>query len=190
MKKKRLANYVFFGLNVVVSVAFVVQKRYAFIFNPAMTTFAYLIIMGIEKFTQFKLKMSVRIMVMLTLLSHTIIGEYFLAYNRTDFFDNFLHLFGTLSFILFAYSIIRTFIKIQTSEPVILTVILVCALGISIGTLFELGEYSLDVVFKEYNQRGLIDTDQDLLYNTFASIIAGIYLAKVNPLPAIREMLK
>jgi len=75
---------------------------------------------------------------------------------------------------LAAYNLMTTFIRIQSSHPGLFIFLIVTAIGISLGTIFELLEFILDLILKEKNQFGLIDTDWDLFYDLIGALFAGI----------------
>lgn len=174
----RYLDYGYFALQLLTSAGFIIRDQYTHLFNPLLTSGFYLGVLLLERFTVFDLGNGIRILLILTLSGHTIIGEYFYAYKTTSFFDDALHMFGTFSFALFAYCLLITFIKLQASSPAVFTFILVLLLGISLGTIFELMEFFLDYFFNQLNQNGLKDTDLDLLFDLIGAIFAGILIVK------------
>lgn len=178
----KILNYSFFILNALVSLGFLTKVHPNLIANTVATTLFFAGIMLVEKFTSFRLKNYIRLMLLITLISHSLLGEYFQLYYTTGYFDNALHLFGSLSFALFTYELISSFMLIQSSRPILLTFILVSLLGICLGTLFELIEFTLDQLLKERNQFGLVDTDLDLLFDVLGSLLAGAIASLTSPL--------
>ena len=71
---------------------------------------------------------------------------------------------------------LNSFIMLRSSRPAVFTFILISLIGISLGTFFELIEFSLDSLFNEHNQLGLIDTDLDLVFDCIGSFLAGGFL--------------
>jgi len=51
--------------------------------------------------------------------------------------------------------------------------IFVTTLGITLGVFLEILEFVLDIIRKKNNQRGLLDTDFDLVYDVIGAILAG-----------------
>lgn len=182
-----LLNIIFFSANTVVAIGFIAQGRMSQIANPAAASLFYLGIIILESYTWFKLKNYIRVLLIVTLTSHSLIGELLRAYYYTAWFDNSLHMFGSFTFAILSFEILTAFLRIKSSKPVMLTFVLVSLLGIAIGTLFELIEFSLDRLLSERNQFGLIDTDLDLAYDLLGSLISGIFLAlkDYEPLQAI-----
>lgn len=178
INKVWLLNSSYFLINLLIALGFLFKGPVNQIANPITTSLFYLGVMLLERFSAFKLKYYLRGLVLLTLVGHSLIGEYYRAYYTTAYFDNLLHFAGTFAFALLSYEILNSFIKIRSSHPALLAFILTALLGICLGTLFELLEFSLDQLFKEHNQFGLMDTDLDLLYDVLGSSMAGLFMVK------------
>lgn len=121
------------------------------------------------------------VLLIITILGHTFIGEYLDVYHKSKTYDRFLHLIGSFTFSLFSYSIIADIFKPQIHSAIYIA-IYAAALGVSIGVIFELIEFMVDTVGtkKKYqkNQHGLADTNYDLLFNVIGAAIAG-YVAVI-----------
>jgi hypothetical protein len=85
-----------------------------------------------------------------------------------------LHVFGTFAFTLFFFSIIHKTTRMVYSSK-LYTFIFITSLGVCLGVLFELIEFTLDILFKANNQRGLLDTNLDLIANVLGAILAGVF---------------
>lgn len=181
----RIINYMFFATLILMSISLALREDYNFIFSPAIMGVAYAGFLWFEQRNHYHLRFSIRLYILLTIIAHNVIGEYLYAYERSSYFDKFLHLFGTFSFALFTYSIAKDFITVRTSRPFLFTFLLVSALGLSLGTLFELAEFSLDVIFSEHNQRSLIDTNLDIIFDLIGTCVAAFYLSIRDPLKKI-----
>ena len=180
MTTARILNLGFFLIQFLITIGFILKQQFDYIFNPLITSLFYLGVILLERFTTFKLKNYIRILLIITLSSHNLIGEYYNAYNKVPFFDNALHLFGIFSFSLFVYTLLVSTIDIKASRPMLLTFILVILLGIAMGTIFELMEFALDQFTNENNQRDLTDTDLDLLFDLIGALLAGIFVVSVS----------
>lgn len=119
--------------------------------------------------------------VILVCVAATVVGDTYLGkkrdlYHTTITYDRLLHLFGSFSFALFAFGILKNLFG-PVSPGYYLPVIVV-AEGISLGVLFEIYEFVLDSLPKKSRsvrrQHGLTDTDFDLLADTVGSLLAGI----------------
>lgn len=175
-------NCAFFIINLLLVIGFSIRGEFDYIFNPVAMSVLYIIVLVLEKYTPFMLKPYIRVCLTLTLLSHSIVGEYFKIYESSKFFDKGLHFFGTFTFSLIVYNLLSTWIRFRPSHRRLATFVIVLALGISIGTLFELLEYFMDVVFNEYNQRGLKDTNLDQICNLIGAVSAAVWMSKKEPL--------
>ena len=114
------------------------------------------------------------ILVMLALLIHTVFGFMFDCYLKSKLFDRYLHAFGAFSFALFLYAIIEA-IWNPITVPTVYSSLFVATLGISSGVIFEIIEFIEDSLSKTRNQKGLTDTDWDLIADMTGSAIAGIF---------------
>lgn len=176
----RFLNSIYFFSNFLIAAGFLIDKRAPQIANPVITTLFYLGLIYLEKRTSFKLNNYIRLLLIATLISHSFVGEYLRLYYTTAYFDKALHSFGSFSFALLAFELLNSFLVIFSSRPPVLIFILVSLAGVTIGTLFEIMEFSLDRLLGEKNQFGLIDTDLDLLFDLLGSLCAGIFLAVKN----------
>jgi uncharacterized membrane protein YjdF len=86
-------------------------------------------------------------------------------------FDRLLHCLGSFAFALLFYYIIIDLTKAQTSK--IFMTIFVFVQGIALGTLFELLEYFKDKKNSIKAQKGLKDTNVDLLCDVIGSAFAA-----------------
>lgn len=176
-------NCAFFMVNLLAAIGFIIRNELNYLFNPTAMSVLYLGILLLEKYTSFQLKLYVRICLAIVLVSHTVFGEYYKLYETSTYFDKVLHLFGTFTFAIFIYSLIITWLRFRPSHRFISTFLIVTLIGISLGSLFENIEFAMDVVLNQINQRGLTDTDLDLLCNFVGSLIAAALMAKKEPLP-------
>ncbi|ADL12753.1 hypothetical protein [Acetohalobium arabaticum] len=130
----------------------------------------------------------IRGLIILTLISHMQFGQYLNFYTKFFYFDIILHIFGTYSFTLFTYSLLNK----TVSKPSLAKnreLILIVLLGISLGTLFEIIKFLIDIIFtpKIPAQTGLIDTNLDMIANIVGAVIAAVHLANTD---LIRESQK
>lgn len=171
-----LLNSSYFLINLLIAVGFLFKGQPTLIANPIATSLFYLGVILLERFSTFKLTYYIRGLVLLTLVGHSLLGEYYRAYYTTTYFDNILHFVGAFTFALFAFELLNTFIKIRSSHPALLTFMLITLLGICLGTFFELLEFLLDQLLHERNQFGLFDTNMDLVFDALGACFAGIFI--------------
>jgi len=118
--------------------------------------------------------MYILILIIITLFGHSFIGNYLNLYNKSQHFDRYLHLFGSFSNALFIFSIITNIINPTVSSK-LYSALFVISLGISSGVFFEILEFSQDSTANTNHQKGLKDTNLDLIYNIIGSLIAGVF---------------
>ncbi|MDD3413473.1 MAG: hypothetical protein PHY47_05680 [Lachnospiraceae bacterium] len=99
-------------------------------------------------------------------------GYYLEYYLRSKTFDRFLHAFGSFSFAQLSFCILDDFIDTNSSKIFRSTFIFL--LGNTLGIIIELAEANLDKKANIKNQRGLKDTNMDLLSDMIGSILASI----------------
>ncbi len=116
------------------------------------------------------------ILVILTVICHIFIGKYLNFYNTSIRYDRYLHAFGAFAFAVFSYCVILAFVNPAVHSKMI-TAIFVFAIGLSLGLLCEMSEFISDITKRKKikSQRGLIDTDLDMVYDIIGSFAAAIY---------------
>lgn len=120
---------------------------------------------------------SLTVLWLITILGHTLVGEYFTIYRKSKTYDRYLHLVGSFVFSLLSYSILNSLIKPVPGSKVY-AAILIATIGITLGVVFELMEFALDTIGKrekyKKSQHGLADTDYDMIFNVIGSVAAAI----------------
>lgn len=114
----------------------------------------------------------IALLVLLTLFVHHFVGYRLNYYVSSDTFDRYLHGFGSFSFALFGYTLIGNLTEVGGS-PLFRAIFIAC-LGVTLGVLFEIFEFIIDQKKFTYLQKGLSDTDWDLIFNLFGAILAGV----------------
>ncbi|OPJ57295.1 hypothetical protein [Alkalithermobacter paradoxus] len=105
---------------------------------------------------------------------HSFLGKFMNLYKTIEWWDKFLHAYGTFSVTL----LLLSFLHFKSSNLLSLFII-VYSLGSSLGVMFEVFEYILDIVMKTKSQHGLDDTMLDLILNNLGSFLAALmYLYK------------
>lgn len=115
-------------------------------------------------------------LITLSLFLHTFLGEGMRFYERVGVWDNILHFYGTavVSFLAFmiVYSLHYTR-KIRLTIPFIGFFTVIFALAV--GALWEVGEYTVDVLFGTYTQDGLTDTMWDIIYDLIGGTVVAAF---------------
>lgn len=116
------------------------------------------------------------LLTMLTVLGACFLGHYLECYTKSKTFDRYLHAFGSFSFSLLTYSILNHFIV--TGGSLLFRALFIFLIGNTLGVFFELVEMHHDKKIKLKNvksQKGLKDTDTDMLFNLFGSVLAAVF---------------
>ncbi len=116
---------------------------------------------------------------------HIILGEVFRFYDDVWYFDKIMHFYGTGLIALLAFFMVFTLHwsdKVRLSLPFIALFTIVFALAL--GSLWEIGEFTIDQLFGRNTQYGLENTMWDLIFNTvgasFAALLGVLYTRKKN----------
>ncbi len=151
------------------------QKRHEYFFENIGIYGVVLIFLLGQYYFEFQIKGYIILFVLFSIIGHSFVGEYLDYYNKSKYYDRFLHFFGTFSFTLFAYSIIYLIEKPIHYSPLYVS-LFVTTLGIAMGVLFELLEFAHDTFMKSdiQAQHGLKDTNLDLMGNVIGALLAGV----------------
>jgi uncharacterized membrane protein YjdF len=146
-----------------------------------VATSLFIIYILLELKYDLELNNYIRIILIITMLTDSTLGRYFNFYKTKPSFDILLHIFGTYSFSLFAYSLISQIFP-NSYKSNCYRVIFVITLGIALGTIFEIIEFLFDILINSStkHQNGLIDTNLDLIADSFGAIIAALHLFLSN----------
>jgi hypothetical protein len=161
---------------------YIIGKKYGRFIENAIVYIIVILFLCYRDILQLHVYNFVTVFLIITIFGHTYIGEYCDIYHKSKNYDRFLHLFGSFTFSLFAYSLIESSIKPVSYSKVYVS-LFIATLGITIGVVFELVEFSFDKLAKkekyQKSQHGLADTDFDLIYNVIGAVIAGFVSKKL-----------
>lgn len=103
-------------------------------------------------------------------------GQYLGMYYRSIVFDRYLHAYGSFSFSLLFFYLLRNFLTISGSR--LFLAVFVFLLGNTLGVLFELLEFSRDMrsPSTSKSQHGLKDTDMDMVCNLLGAFGAALLI--------------
>lgn len=130
----------------------------------------------LEEKTGWQIPISIRILVVFSILSNGLIGVVLNLYHTTAYFDNVQHAVTSYAVSIWAYYLLQQFAGVVITSKKLHFVIIVC-LALSIGASYEIFEFSLDHIIKtkNKNQFSLYDTDLDLIANLIGGVIAAIH---------------
>ena len=169
--------YIFSILEIVIIVKDLRNKKYGLLAENIVLCIAAGLLLYFNREFRFPIHSLILAFLICTLVGHLFIGEYFDVYHKTKHYDWFLHAFGSFTFALFAYAVTENILgPIQSPKSYI--PLFVAVIGISIGAIFEIGEFLHDSLSKKdrksRHQHGLIDTDFDLICDVVGSVVAGV----------------
>jgi len=152
------------------------RKEAVLIKNVATAYLLFLEYFIAAHFGQLRMPEAVMILAMLV---HTLLGFYFGLYGRSKTFDRGSHAFGCFAYSMLAYFSLTALFS--ESIPPALAGIIIASLGITLGVFVELIEFALDsrkhIELKM--QKGLRDTNFDLLSDVLGSALAGVFAGLV-----------
>lgn len=112
--------------------------------------------------------------VMVSLFTDCYFGYYRNFYHRSRKFDRVQHAMGSFSFAVFFYFFLSHFFDYGGSKT--FQAFYVLLLGVFVGMLYELFEFSADLKQEEKMQKGLRDTDFDMLSDVIGSLFAAAFV--------------
>ena len=168
---------IFSILEIPILIRYVRSKKYGLLTENAVLYIGVGLLLYFNGNFRFPVQHLILAFLICTILGHVFIGEYFDVYHKTKYYDRFLHLFGSFTFALFSYSITENILgPIQSPKSYI--PLFVAVIGISVGVIFEIGEFAHDSLSKKdkrsNHQHGLADTDFDLISDVIGSVAAGV----------------
>lgn len=141
---------------------------------PAYALYAAFVLCA--HFLRLRIPDVVMIISMVSLLGHTFLGFYLRLYERAKTFDRFNHALGCFAYApAFYFTLTSLF---NEAIPELLAAILIASLGITLGVFVEIAEFAGDSKRTKNDiklQRGLKDTDFDLIFDVIGSAAAGIF---------------
>lgn len=167
-----------FTLIVIIGIiGMLIKKQRKFLPQMVAVYAALLVFIFFEAIGFFNTPVFVLAFVFISVLLHTLVGEFLDVYHKSTTFDRWLHLVGTFAFTLFCYSIIDNTLN-PPPLPGAYVFIYVSSLGITLGTMFEIIEFFGDKATQNKPrlpaQHGLKDTDTDMIFNAAGAILAGV----------------
>jgi hypothetical protein len=151
------------------------RKKYKIAKKVLIPSVLYLLFLLVLLLWKISIPYLILIFAMAAVFTHTYIGFYLNCYNRSKSFDRYLHGYGTFSTSLLFY---LTLSKItEAGGSVLFRAVFVAALGIATGMAYEIMEFLHDLKSSEKKQRGLKDTDFDMLADIIGGIAAAVFAA-------------
>ncbi|MEL7608117.1 MAG: hypothetical protein AAGU74_01265 [Bacillota bacterium] len=112
------------------------------------------------------------LLAMLAVFINCFFGFHLAWFNRSKVFDRYLHAFTSFSMALLTYCLIENSFVSGGSNA--FRALFVFTIGMTLGAVFELLEAAHDVKSDIKDQKGLKDTNMDLLADFIGSLLAGV----------------
>jgi Na+/melibiose symporter-like transporter len=110
---------------------------------------------------------------MLALFLNSFAGYYLEYFWRSARFDRYLHAYSVFSYALLFYFIIMRLT--DSGGTKLFHALFIVFLGISLGTLFEISEFRTDSKRNTRMQKGLKDTNFDIIFDIAGASAAGLF---------------
>ena len=129
------------------------------------------------------------------IFSSILLGQFGGMYDRFHWYDAFLHFLSAVVLGIVGFLIIYVFYSVNKLKlPLLIVVIFSFSFAVTIGVMWEIIEYFIDMTLGTNMQVGsLDDTMIDLMVNSLggliASLIGYLYVIKI-PLPGIENMVE
>jgi hypothetical protein len=117
----------------------------------------------------------ITLLVIFVMGGETLFGYYLNYYVTSQVFDKILHSIGAYAGALFIYILVMQFFQGSMSKG--LKAIFIFTIGVSGGALYEIFEFLSDRFMHSNppNQPSLLDTNLDLIYDSFGALVAAIH---------------
>ncbi|MBI2336009.1 MAG: hypothetical protein HYU97_04530 [Deltaproteobacteria bacterium] len=169
------------------------RHDFLFIFGVLLSLLATLLPAYWYRSLKVTLPFELDLLISLALFLHIILGEVLRFYDNVWYFDKIMHFYGTSIIALLAFLIVFSFHysgKVVLSLPLIAIFTIIFAMAV--GSLWEIGEFTVDHLFKRNTQYSLDNTMWDLIFNTvggtFAAVFGALYTRRKNA-PELSQML-
>lgn len=114
------------------------------------------------------------LLITLSLFLHTFLGEGLEFYNKYWIWDKLLHVYGTAVIAILAFVTVYSLHytkKLRLTLPLIILITFTFAM--TMGALWEIGEFGVDQLFGKNAQKGLDDTMFDLINDLLGGLIVA-----------------
>lgn len=170
------ASTIFLVVQSLTLIGLLIKSKYDNVFDVITITVLFLIYSFFKAKYNWYINNYITWAVIITIVGHNLIGEYYDVYLSSFIYDKILHFFGTYAFSLFFYSIITQLLPAPLSSKK-RELLFIAFLGTSLGAAFEIIEFLVDIIHKPKvpNQNNLLDTDLDLIANIIGSLMAAVH---------------
>jgi VanZ family protein len=142
--------------------------------QAALISFSvFVLLMIVYWLVKLKIPEILLIFAMIAIWCNSYFGYSRYLFETSRIFDRFMHAYGTFSYTLLVFAILRNFV--QTGGSKLFVILFVFTLGNTIGALFEIFEFYSDMKKGTHAQQGLKDTNMDMIFNVIGSVAAALY---------------
>ena len=185
--KKVILDFILILTQTACIIGFIITDNYDYMRMTIGNLIFWLVYIILEFKLKWGIPLYIRIVIILSIISNDVFGEFFNLYVTSVLFDRVQHVFGTYSLTLWSFFIIQQFVKMKIIQRKLL-IILFILLSTSLGTFYEIFEFLQDELYKPVikNQPSLLDTNLDLISNFTGGIIALIHYLSSESLRSFR----
>lgn len=178
---RKFANYIFIIIQFITITALAIANKINNVGEVLFVTSLFIGYIFLGKKYSFYVSNYIHICLGIVVIVHSFAGKYLNLYIESVYFDKYLHVFGTYAVTLFFYSIFKNIMGISFISK-ISNFLYVILLGVSIGAIFEILEFIVDITISPNisNQQGLLDTNLDMIANLIGSLIAAFHITIIG----------
>lgn len=175
---RNLTNYIFFIIQFITITALAAVNKINNVGEVLFVTALFVGYISLERKYSLGVNNYIHICLALVIIAHCYGGKYLNLYSRSAGFDNYLHVFGTYAVTLLAYVVIENFLNISFNSRAS-SFLYIVLLGLSIGAIYELMEFAVDVTINPpiHNQPSLLDTNLDMISDLIGSLVAAFHVS-------------
>ena len=104
MKQRRISNILILSFSIIhilTMIGFIIRKNYNYFTEALFIYIFFLVFIYFQRKKEIYLKNYLLGLVVMTLIGHSLIGEFLNLYNISRYYDKLLHFLGAFSFSLF-----------------------------------------------------------------------------------------
>ena len=168
------AFFVIFSLIELLLLKEFIKRKNKIAIKSAIASIVFLALIYIASyFYNFVVPDAAYIIVIISLFLDSFFGYYRNLYYKSKKYDRVQHVIGSFSFAIFFYFFLSNIFEYGDSK--LFRAFYILLLGIFYGTICEIVEFISDLNSKEKMQRGLRDTNFDMVSDVIGSLSAAIF---------------
>lgn len=152
--------------------SFVLKKEKTALKSAATALVFLWLIAAASYYYRLRIPDAAYVFIILSLLTDSYFGYYQSRYYKSKKYDRVQHVLGSFSFAIFLYFLFSNIFDYGGSRT--FRAFYMLLLGVFYGTVYELFEFISDLKSKEKMQKGLRDTDMDMVSDFIGSLSASV----------------